>query len=52
MSQIIKVGDTKDDKEATPHRTETPVAPDLERQMRLAEDVMHEDREILRALAQ
>jgi putative addiction module antidote len=30
----------------------TPYNPDFERQMQLAEDIMHEDREILRALAQ
>lgn len=29
----------------------TPYNPDFERQMKLAEDVMHQDREILRALA-
>jgi putative addiction module antidote len=29
----------------------TPYNPDFERQMKLAEDIMHEDREILRALA-
>lgn len=29
----------------------TPYDPDFERQMKLAEDVMHDDREILRALA-
>ncbi len=29
----------------------TPYNPDFERQMRLAEDIMHDDREILRALA-
>lgn len=29
----------------------TPYDPDFERQMRLAEDIMHDDREILRALA-
>ncbi len=29
----------------------TPYNPDFERQMRLAEDIMQEDREILRALA-
>lgn len=29
----------------------TPFNPDFERQMKLAEDIMHEDREILRALA-
>jgi len=29
----------------------TPYDPDFERQMRLAEDIMHEDRDILRALA-
>jgi hypothetical protein len=52
MSKIITAGDTKDDKEPKPPLTETPVAPDLERQMRLAEHVMHEDQEILRALAQ
>ncbi|HJT14301.1 MAG TPA: transcriptional regulator [Dongiaceae bacterium] len=29
----------------------TPYNPDFERQMKLAEDVMHQDREVLRALA-
>lgn len=29
----------------------TPYNPDFERQMKLAEDIMHQDREILRALA-
>jgi hypothetical protein len=29
----------------------TPYNPDFERQMTLAEDIMHEDRNILRALA-
>lgn len=29
----------------------TPYDPDFERQMRLAEDIMHDDRDILRALA-
>lgn len=29
----------------------TPYSPDFERQMTLAEEIMHEDREILRALA-
>jgi putative addiction module antidote len=29
----------------------TPYNPDFERQMSLAEDIMHDDREILRALA-
>lgn len=29
----------------------TPYNPDFERQMALAEDIMHEDRDILRALA-
>ena len=29
----------------------TPYSPDFERQMTLAEDIMHEDREILRRLA-
>jgi putative addiction module antidote len=29
----------------------TPYDPDFERQMRLAEDIMHQDRDILRALA-
>ncbi|MBL8629365.1 MAG: transcriptional regulator [Rhodospirillaceae bacterium] len=29
----------------------TPYNPDFERQMNLAEDIMHDDREILRALA-
>ena len=29
----------------------TPYNPDFERQMKRAEDIMHEDREILRALA-
>jgi putative addiction module antidote len=29
----------------------TPYNPDFERQMSLAEDIMHEDRDILRALA-
>ena len=29
----------------------TPYDPDFERQMKLAEDIMHEDREVLRALA-
>ena len=29
----------------------TPYNPDFERQMKLAEDIMHEDREILRTLA-
>ena len=29
----------------------TPYNPEFERQMKLAEDIMHEDREILRALA-
>jgi putative addiction module antidote len=29
----------------------TPYDPDFERQMALAEDIMHEDRDILRALA-
>ena len=29
----------------------TPYDPDFERQMKLAEDIMHEDREILRQLA-
>lgn len=29
----------------------TPYNPDFERQMRLAEQIMHDDREILRALA-
>jgi putative addiction module antidote len=29
----------------------TPYNPDFERQMKLAEDIMHEDREVLRALA-
>ena len=29
----------------------TPYNPDFERQMKLAEDIMHDDREILRALA-
>lgn len=29
----------------------TPYNPDFERQMKLAEEVMHQDREILRALA-
>ena len=29
----------------------TPYNPEFERQMKLAEDVMHEDREILRALS-
>lgn len=29
----------------------TPYDPDFERQMKLAEDIMHQDREILRALA-
>ncbi|MGH7709608.1 MAG: transcriptional regulator [Vulcanimicrobiaceae bacterium] len=29
----------------------TPYNPDFERQMTLAEDIMHDDREILRALA-
>ncbi len=29
----------------------TPYNPDFERQMTLAEDIMHEDRDILRALA-
>jgi hypothetical protein len=29
----------------------TPYDPEFERQMRLAEDIMHDDREILRALA-
>jgi putative addiction module antidote len=29
----------------------TPYTPDFERQMKLAEDIMHQDREILRALA-
>ena len=29
----------------------TPYNPDFERQMRLAEEIMHDDREILRALA-
>ena len=29
----------------------TPYNPDFERQMQLAEDVMHDDREILRALS-
>ncbi|AOJ67995.1 MULTISPECIES: hypothetical protein [Burkholderia] len=30
----------------------TPYNPDFERQMKLAEEIMHDDREILRALAQ
>jgi len=29
----------------------TPYSPDFERQMTLAEDIMHDDREILRALS-
>ena len=29
----------------------TPYSPDFERQMTLAEDIMHEDREVLRQLA-
>jgi putative addiction module antidote len=29
----------------------TPYDPDFDRQMKLAEDIMHDDREILRALA-
>jgi putative addiction module antidote len=29
----------------------TPYDPDFERQMKLAEDIMHDDREVLRALA-
>ena len=29
----------------------TPYNPEFERQMKLAEDIMHQDREILRALA-
>lgn len=29
----------------------TPYSPDFERQMQMAEDIMHEDREVLRALA-
>ena len=29
----------------------TPYSPEFERQMQLAEDIMHEDREVLRALA-
>ena len=29
----------------------TPYSPEFERQMTIAEDVMHEDREVLRALA-
>ncbi|HET9101446.1 MAG TPA: AbrB/MazE/SpoVT family DNA-binding domain-containing protein [Acidobacteriaceae bacterium] len=29
----------------------TPYNPDFERQMKLAQDIMHDDREILRALA-
>jgi putative addiction module antidote len=29
----------------------TPYNPDFERQMKLAEDIMHQDREVLRALA-
>jgi hypothetical protein len=52
MSKIIKVQDTKDDKEDKQHLKEMPVAPDFERQMALAEHVMHVDQEILRALAQ
>jgi len=30
----------------------TPYNPDFQRQMALAEDIMHEDRDVLRALAQ
>ncbi len=29
----------------------TPYGPDFERQMKLAEEIMHDDREVLRALA-
>jgi putative addiction module antidote len=29
----------------------TPYSPDFERQMRLAQDIMHDDREVLRQLA-
>lgn len=48
----IRKGDTLYLTEATDGSYRlTPYNPEFERQMSLAEDIMHEDREILRALA-
>ena len=48
----IRKGDTLYLTEATDDSYRlTPYNPEFERQMSLAEDIMHEDREILRALA-
>ena len=48
----IRKGDTLYVTEATDGSYRlTPYNPEFERQMSLAEDIMHEDREILRALA-
>ncbi|MEW6437175.1 MAG: transcriptional regulator [Pseudomonadota bacterium] len=47
----VQKGDTVYLTEAPGGYRLTPYDPDFERQMRLAEDIMHEDRDILRALA-
>jgi len=47
----VKKGDSLYLTEAPGGYRLTPYNPEFERQMKLAEDVMHEDREILRALS-
>lgn len=47
----VKKGDTLYLTEAPGGYRVTPYDPEFERQMKLAEDIMHEDRDILRALS-
>lgn len=47
----VKKGDSLFLTEAPGGYRLTPYSPEFERQMRLAEDIMHEDRDILRALS-